>query len=46
MRSGRTSATALVSGSHAATALTAAGSCYSGKNTPLRNIIGVMNSVK
>ena len=46
MNSGRTSATALVSGSQSATTRTTPGNCSSGKNTPDRNIIGVMNSVK
>ena len=46
MNIGRTSSTALVSGSQSETMRTGAGSCSRGKNTPERNIIGVRNSVK
>ncbi len=44
--SGRTSATAWVSGSQAATACTSGGNWSAGKNTPHSSTMGVMNSVK
>ena len=46
MNRGRTKATAWVSGKHQANHLTISGSVSSGKNTPLKNIIGVKNKVK
>ena len=46
MNKGRTKATAWVSGKHHASHLTISGKVSKGKNTPLKNIIGVKNKVK
>ena len=46
MKSGRTSSTALVSGSQSEMARTTGGNCARGKNTPYKNIMGVSTSVK
>lgn len=46
MNSGRTSSTALVSGSQSEIARTSGGNCSRGKNTPDKNIMGVSTSVK
>ena len=46
MNSGRTSDTAWVSGSAMASQRTPSGKLSNGKNTPLKNIMGVRNSVK
>jgi len=46
MNKGLTKATAWVKGSAMASQRTASGRLSNGKNTPLKNIIGVKNSVK
>jgi hypothetical protein len=46
MNKGRTSDTAWVNGKAMAIHRTASGRLSSGKNTPLKNIIGVKNNVK